>query len=207
MKIFLILFGLAALLGILFFYGCVRSSAPTLSLNNKPAGKVLVVYYSQSPNQNTKIVAEWIHQQVGGDIFEIEMVTPYSDSYRQVLEESKRDNAAGIKPEIKPFKQDPADYDIIFIGSPVWYGTYAPPVGSFLASTDWSGKIIVPFCTHGGGGAGTLYADMAAACPKATMLEGLAARGSNVVERVLRRSTAHKESLDLVIAWLNRILE
>ncbi|MBQ4132286.1 MAG: NAD(P)H-dependent oxidoreductase [Desulfovibrionaceae bacterium] len=206
MKIFCLLFVIAATAGTVFFYGCARSNEPTLTLNKKPDGKTLVVYYSQSANQNTKIVAEWILQQTGGDFFEIEMLTPYPDSYNAVLEASKQHNEAGILPEIRPFNKDISDYDLIFIGSPIWYGTYAPPVGTFLASADWTDKTLVPFCTHGGGGSGKFYSDLAAACPGAKLLDGLAVRGSNVVERMLRRSTAHKESPDIVVEWLNQII-
>ena len=206
MKIFLLFLGIAAVAGVAFFYGCTRSSEPTLTLHKKPTGKVLVVVYSQSANKNTGIVANWIRQQVGGDFFEIEMNEPYSDSYNTVLEEARQHNENGIRPEIKPFTGNISDYDLIFIGSPIWYGTYAPPVGTFLASADWSGKTVIPFCTHGGGGAGKFYADLTAACPGAQVAEGLAVRGSNVVERFFGRSTEHKESPDVVIEWLNRIL-
>lgn len=184
--------------------GCVKHLDVTL--NKKPEGKVLIVYYSQSENKNTQTVANWIHEQIGGDLVEIEMVTPYSDSYRDILKESKEHLDKGITPPIKALKKNVADYDVIFIGSPVWYGTFAPPVGTFLKANDFSGKTVIPFCTHGGGGAGKLYQDLAAATPGAKILPGYTAKGSNIVERKLGRGTDDKVSHTEIIDWLNKIL-
>ncbi len=185
--------------------GCCKAKEPVLTLKQKPAGKILIVCYSQSKTKNTKTVARWIQNQTGGDLLEIEMVKPYSESYSAVLKESKKDMDSKTLPELKPFPQKPAEYDIIFIGSPIWYGTFAPPVGSFLAGTDWKGKTVIPFCTHGGGGAGRFYDDVKNAAAGADVPEGLAVRGHNVVERTIGRGTASKESPDVVTEWLNKL--
>ena len=192
---------MASLLGV--FCGCSNSSPA--ALNRKPEGKILIVCYSESANQNTMTAARWIQQQVGGDLCGIKTVTPYSDSYRKVLKESKHQLDNNIKPEILPLAQKVADYDIVFVGSPVWYGTFAPPLGTFFSQNDLSGKTVIPFCTHGGGGAGHLFDDVAKAAPRSKVLPGLTLKGSNVIERTIGRGTASKASPDEVVKWLNEI--
>ena len=194
---------MASLLG--FFCGCSNSSPVTL--NRKPEGRILIVCYSESANQNTMTAATWIQEQVGGDLCAVKMVTPYSDSYSKVLKEAKNHLDNGIKPEILPLDKNVGDYDIVFVGSPVWYGTFAPPLGTFFSKNDLSGKTVIPFCTHGGGGSGHLFEDVAKAAPKSKVLPGLALKGSNVVERTIGRGTASKASPDEVIEWLNEIME
>ena len=202
MRKVLFMTGLASLLAGL----CGCSSEPRAELLRKPEGKILIVCYSESPNQNTMTAAKWIRQQVGGDICVIKMVTPYSDSYRKVLKESKHHLDNDIKPEILPLDKNVADYDVIFVGSPVWYGTFAPPLGTFFSKYDLSGKTVIPFCTHGGGGAGHLFEDVAKAAPKSKVLPGLSLKGSNVVERTIGRGTRNKASVNEVVRWLNQII-
>lgn len=187
-----------------FFCGCDQEQPA--ALKRRPVGRILIVCYSESANRNTMAAAELIRSQVGGDLAEIKMVKPYSSGYRQVLKESKRHLDGGVKPEILPLGKNAADYDVIFIGSPVWYGTFAPPVGTFLAQNDLSGKTVIPFCTHGGGGAGRLYDDLAKAAPGAKILPGLTLRGSNVVERTLGRGTKDKVKPREIVERLNEIL-
>ena len=187
------------------FCGC--SSEPRAELLRRPAGKILIVCYSESGNQNTLTAAKWIQEQLGGDLYRIRMVKPYnSGSYREVLKESKLHLDNKVRPEILPFAGNVADYDIIFVGSPVWYGTFAPPLGTFFSTHDLAGKMVIPFCTHGGGGAGHLYEDVAQAAPHSKILPGLTLRGSNVVERTIGRGTRDKASPDEVVRWLNQII-
>lgn len=88
----------------------------------------------------------------------------------------------------------PADidaYDVVFVGSPCWWGTVAPPVATFLAAYDWSGKTVAPFMTHGGSRMGRSEDDIEKLCPGATLLGGLPVRGSAV-----------KGSRDAVGKWI-----
>lgn len=202
MRKVLFMTGLISLLASLS--GC--SSEPKAELLRKPAGKILIVCYSESGNRNTLTAAKWIREQVGGDLYQIKMVKPYSASYRKVLKESKLHLDSGVKPEILPFTGKVADCDTIFVGSPVWYGTFAPPLATFFGKHDLSGKTVIPFCTHGGGGAGHLYEDVAKAAPHSKILPGLTLRGSNVVERTLGLGTGNKASPDEVVRWLNQII-
>ena len=120
--------------------------------------KILVTYFSWSGN--TKVIAEKIHTQVGGDIFRIEPVTPYPDDYQETAYGiAKEQKDKGIHPPIK--NTDISSYDVIFVGTPAWWYTMAPPVMTFLEQNNFEGKIIVPFVTHGGGGSYTIDKDMA----------------------------------------------
>ena len=120
--------------------------------------KVLVAYFSWSGN--TKSVAEKIHSQVGGDIFRIEPVTPYPSDYNETAYGiAKEQKDKGIHPPIK--NTDVSSYDVIFVGTPAWWYTMAPPVMTFLSENNFEGKTIVPFVTHGGGGCYTIDKDMA----------------------------------------------
>jgi len=173
---------------------------------NKPEGKILVVYFSESPNQNTHTVAMWIHEAVGGDIQRIEMVEPYVGSYGEILKKSREEFKNNVRPAIKPFKKDITDYDIIFIGSPIWFSTYAPPFTTFLFGNDFKGKTIVPFCTHGGHGAGNFYDDIKKNTQGASrVLPGFTGVGSNQVERRIGRGTRHIMSKNDVVDWLNEV--
>ena len=86
----------------------------------------------------------------------------------------------GVLPEINPVKANLADYDVIFIGYPVWFGTYAPPIITFLGQVDLSGKKVVPFCTFGSGGLESSVKDLAAAQPKAEILPGYGVRAARM---------------------------
>ncbi len=140
--------------------------------------KVLVVYYSRSGN--TRDMANQIHALAGGDIVELQTVTPYPFEHRATTEQARRELDSGYKPPLTTKITGLASYDVIFVGSPSWWGTYAAPVKTFLSDSDFSGKTLVPFITHEGSGLGRAPADMAKLCPKSTLLEGLAVRGGSV---------------------------
>lgn len=154
--------------------------------------KILVVFYSRS--DNTRDMANQIHTLAGGDIVELQTVNPYPTEYRATTEQAKQELQSGYKPPLTTKIANLASYDVIFVGSPSWWGTYAAPVKTFLSDSDFSGKTLVPFITHEGSGLGRAPADMAKLCPKATVLEGLAVRGGSV-------KTAQKD----VESWLRKI--
>jgi flavodoxin len=134
-------------------------------------GKILVAYFSWGGN--TKGIAQQIHQQVGGDIFEIELVTPYSTSYQTVLDQAKSDQAKQARPALKTHVSDMAQYDIIFLGYPNWWASIPMPIASFLEEYDFSGKNIAPFCSHGGGRFGQSLSAIAKLCPSSKIFDGL----------------------------------
>ncbi|MCD8378222.1 MAG: hypothetical protein LUB59_05490 [Candidatus Gastranaerophilales bacterium] len=131
--------------------------------------KILIAYYSYSGN--TKAVSETIQTVTGGDLFEIKTKADYPKDYNTVVEQARIEKQNDVRPELIN-NGDVSNYDIIFVGTPVWWYTMAPPVKTFLANNNFYDKIIVPFCTHGGGGASSTYADMKKLAPNAKFLNG-----------------------------------
>ena len=144
----------------------------------KEAQKVLVLYYSQT--SNTKAVAEEIAKKLNADIEEVVPTTPYEGDFQATIERSMKEREEGKVPEIKPIAADVAKYDVIFIGYPIWFGTYAPPIAALLDQIDLSGKKVVPFCTFGSGGLESSVKDLAAKQPKAEILEGYGVRAARL---------------------------
>ena len=120
--------------------------------------KILIVYYSRTGN--TKGIAEIIKTKIGGDLFEVDTVEKYPDNYHEATEVADKQIKAGIKPAIKA-NVDVSNYDIIFIGTPAWWGKMAPALNTFIDRNNFEGKKIVPFVTHGGGGIYAIDKDMA----------------------------------------------
>lgn len=136
-----------------------QEAANTTALSNP---KVLVAYYSWSGN--TKEVANAIHEQVGGDLFEIQTVEAYPSEYSETTAQAKKEINEGFRPKLKGSVDNMAQYDVVFIGSPNWWGTIAPAVSSFIEAYDLNGKTVIPFITHGGGGEQNTIRDMTAQC-------------------------------------------
>ena len=143
-----------------------------------PKSKVLVLYYSQT--SNTKAVAQEIATRLDADIEEITLVEPYDTAFQATIDRCKADREKGILPEIKPLKANVADYDWIFIGYPIWFGTYAPPIASLLEKVDLSDKWVVPFCTFGSGGLESSAKDLAEKQPNAKILPGYGVRAARM---------------------------
>ncbi len=130
---------------------------------------ILIAYYSWSGN--TKRIAEIIKEEVGGVPFEIEPETPYPSSYQATVDQAKKEIKDEYKPPIKGKVENMNIFDIVFIGTPNWWSTMAPPVATFLTQYDLSKKTIAPFCTHGGGGQGRIVKDIEKLCPNTEILE------------------------------------
>ena len=140
--------------------------------------KMLVIYYSQT--SNTKSVATEIATKLGADLAEIVPVELYDGDFQATIERGKKELDEGAYPEIKPLAVDIAKYDVIFLGYPIWFGTYAPPVFTFLDQVDLSGKKVVPFCTFGSGGLESSLKDLAKAEPSAEILPGYGVRAARL---------------------------
>lgn len=140
--------------------------------------KALVLYYSQT--SNTKAVAQEIATRIGADIEEIVAVNPYDGDFQATIERCMQEREQGTITEIQPITADLAKYDVVFIGYPVWFGTFAPPVITFLDQTDLSGKKIVPFCTFGSGGLDSSVKDLMEKQPKAEILPGYGVRAARM---------------------------
>jgi flavodoxin len=138
----------------------------------------LTAYFSHSGN--TREIARQIHENVGGDIFEIISVDPYPADYDAVVEKARKELDKKSRPELKTKVGNMDTYEVVFVGYPNWWGTIPRPVAAFLSEYDLSGKTIVPFCTHEGSAMGRSVAEIKGLCPQSTVLEGLPVRGGDV---------------------------
>ena len=145
-------------------------SAGTQNTSNS-GGKVLIAYFSWGGN--TRGIAEEIQSQTGADLFEIEPVTPYSTDYNTVLDEAQRDQNEQARPELAVHVENMDEYDTIILGYPNWWASIPMPIASFLEEYDFSGKTIIPFCSHGGGRFGQSLTAIAKLAPDSVMGEGL----------------------------------
>lgn len=149
--------------------------------------KSVILFYTWSGQ--TKKMAEIIAKKTGADILEIKASTPYSQTYDAVVKQAKDEIRKGFLPEINDTDCDLSRYDVIYIGTPIWWGTMAPPLATFLNSHDFSGKIVMPFSTHGGGGKGHSDRDIAKLCAGAEVKEMYIAYegGGNKAEKEISR--------------------
>lgn len=161
--------------------------------------KNLIVYYSRKGENyvngslknlkkgNTEYVAEFIQRAVGGDLFEIQTVKPYSDSYMTCIEEAKKELRANSRPELVKYLDDISEYDNIFICGPCWWGVFPMAVYSLTDRLDFSGKKVMAVVTHEGSGLGSCESDLKkhlkgnAAYGKALAVHGADAPGSEAV--------------------------
>lgn len=180
---------IALVITLLFF---VSYSIAQESETPESSPNILVAYYSYSGN--TQDIAIQINTLVGGELFRIEPAKEYPKDYQEILTVSKKEIDDGYKPALKDTVKDIAHYDIIFVGSPNWYSTIAPPVASFLSENNFAGKKVIPFITHGGGGKANCFTDINNMCPNATVSEGLA-----VYDKQL--NSANQK----IVTWLEKI--
>ncbi|MBR2372654.1 MAG: NAD(P)H-dependent oxidoreductase [Lentisphaeria bacterium] len=142
---------------VLFLSFSVCSAAP----------RSLVVYFSWSNAGNTRNLAKMIAAETKADIEELLPIKPYPVKYQEVLRQGRRELEKNIAVPVRKLKKDWRNYDIIFVGSPIWFATYAPPVRTFLQKNDLKGKKVLFFCTHGRGGPGKFFKEAAALVPHA----------------------------------------
>jgi len=168
--------------------------------------KILVAFFSRAGENyavghieqgNTHIVAEMIASATGGTLFRIKPATPYPDDYRACTEVAQREKRSKARPALAG---DIAaeEYDVIFLGYPNWWGDLPMCVYTFLEQHDWQGKIVIPFCTHEGSGLSDTENLLRAACRGASVLNGLAVRGSVAQNE---REKARKQ----VLEWLKQL--
>lgn len=184
-----------------------EESEQTEKNEDETGNKILVTYFSRTGENysvgyiekgNTHIIADMIAEQTGSDTFEISTVTPYPDDYDEctaIVQQERNENA---RPELKESLDNLEDYDVIFIGYPIWWGDMPMAVYTFLESYDFSGKTIVPFCTHEGSGLSSTQESIEAICPDAEILDGLAIRGSVA-------QNSQDEAKEAVTEWLRQM--
>lgn len=170
------------------------------------SSNILVAYFSLAGEQyqvgvveegNTSIIAHMIAEQTGADLFEIEPVTPYPETYSGLLEVSQEEMGSDVRPEINGTVENMDQYDTVFIGYPNWWGDMPMIVYHFLESYDFGGKTVIPFCTHGGSGLSRTESTIAD-ITGADMLEGFEIAGQTA-------QNDRERSLEEVTSWLNDI--
>ena len=171
--------------------------------------RVLVVYFSRAGENysvgvinkgNTAIVAELIAEQTGGNLFEIVPVTPYPSDYEEMKDVATQEQNSNARPAIADTVENWDDYDVVFLGYPIWYGDMPMIVYNFLESYDFSGKTVIPFNTHEGSGQSGTQSRIEAAIPTATVLNGIAIRGA-----IAQNDTASAKSA--VERWITEDLK
>ncbi len=131
---------------------------------------------------NTEIVAEKLQNLTNANIFKVESIKEYPYNYQECCDVAKEELNKKERPELKKYLKDIDNYDVIYIGSPIWWGTMPMPLFSALEKLNWQGKIVKPFTTHEGSGLGNVMSDLTKVCPGAEINNGLAIRGSDAEE-------------------------
>ena len=154
--------------------------------------KSLIAYYSRPGDNyvggsirhlavgNTEVVATMIQRLTSGDLFRIETVKAYPSDYHQTTKIAQDELRHRARPELSGRIETIADYDVILLGYPNWWGTMPMAVYTFLESHDFAGKTILPFCTHEGSGLGGSENDLRKVCPSAKVLKGISIIGGDV---------------------------
>jgi flavodoxin len=135
--------------------------------------RTLVAFYSFS--HTTERLAEEIALLTDGDLCPLIPEKPYAFDYNTAAKQARQEIERGYCPKLTSGIQPVDGYSHIFVGTPNWFKSYAPPVLTFLRYVNLSGKTIIPFCTHGGGGLGHIETDMMRECPRSKFLPGYAA--------------------------------
>lgn len=160
--------------------------------NNYVNNKNLVIYFSRTDENylngkikdiqkgNTEVVADYIREITGADTFKVERKIPYSKEYKICLEESKEENNSNARPELVNYLSNIDEYQVIYIGGPVYFGVLPAPMVTQLEKLNFEGKIVKPFTTHEGSGLGSVPYQLKKICKGAILKEGLAIRGSEV---------------------------
>ena len=146
--------------------------------------KSLIIYFSRADENyavgfidkgNTEIVAEFVAELTGAELFKVEPVVPYAKDYNSCIKEAKR--RIGNAP-IRETLADISAYDTIFVMSPIYWGTYAPEMETALTGLDFNGKTVRVISTHEGSGLGSMVSDVKKLCKGADVKPGLAIKGS-----------------------------
>ena len=174
--------------GVVAVAGVAAMSRFAVATEGEQKMKTAVVYFSWSGN--TRFAAETIAKKAGADLFEIKADTPYSSDYGKCCDEAKPECYGKTLRPIKPIDGlDLSKYDMVFVGTPNWWGTMAPPVRTWATQSKdaLKGKTVCLFQTHGGGGMQSLGRDFAALLPESKVLTPKAFSGSSVRSSVKAR--------------------
>ncbi len=155
--------------------------------------KDLIIYFSHAGENymedgiknidkgNTEIVAEYIKDYTNSNLFKVETLNDYPYSYKECCDQAKIELEGNIRPKLKEYINSLKEYNTIYVGGPIWYGTYPMPIFSILDSLDLNGVIIKPFATHEGSGLGNVLNDLKRLYPTSIISDGLDIRGVSAI--------------------------
>lgn len=170
-------------------------------------GKNLILYYSRKgeiyvngsikklSKGNTEIVAEFIQKTVGGDLFEVDTVKPYSEDYTACTEEAKKELNENARPELKKYLDNIDVYDNIFVCGPCWWGTFPCAVFTQLERLDFTGKKVMAVMTHEGSGLGSCERGLKNICKGAEFGKGIAVHGADAAKSESKVSEWAKQAI------------
>ena len=187
-----------AVLAVVFATGCNGQNKNNAATHDRASQQTsnpgnmknsIVIFFSHAGDNysvgvidtgNTKIVADYISEITGADQFEI--VTHKYDgmAYTPLIELAKEEARKGELPPYEGSAPDLSQYDTVFIGGPVWWGTYPQVMFTLFRDIDLSGKTVIPFTTHEGSGLANCVDDVKKAFPKATVTKGFSIYGHEV---------------------------
>ena len=168
--------------------------------------KILIAFFSRADENygvgtvekgNTQIIAEMIAEETGGELFLIQRSTPYPAAYNDCTAEAQREKNSQARPDLLQTK-DISEYDVIFIGYPIWWSDMPMPVYTFIESQNWNGKTVIPFCTHAGSGLSGTVGTLRSKCTGATVSDGFSIAGTTAQNN-------RTQALSQVKDWLAKL--
>jgi flavodoxin len=130
----------------LAIFHCLIANAQSNEPNNEEGSNILIAYFSRTGN--TETVANFIQEFTGGDLFEITAAVPYPDSYQACVDRASEEKANNSRPETATKVENMDQYDVVFIGYPIWWWIQPMIIQTFLEEYDFQGKKVIPFCTY-----------------------------------------------------------
>jgi len=188
---------------LLFIIFLVSGWCSAQGYENK-ADNILIVYLSRT--NNTKVVAEMIHENVGGELVALELKNPYPQNYKSIVEQVAEENRTGFLPPLKT-QINMDKYDTVFLGFPTWGMQLPPPIKSFLTRHDLKDKTVIPFNTNAGYGIGSTFRTVESLCSDCKILEGFSVTGG--IERdgiyLAIKGNRKVEVKELLVEWLEKL--
>jgi len=203
-RIILLLLSTSTILCLLSGSSRAQQSPPS-SMRVPTEKNTLIVYLSRT--NNTKAIAEIIHQKVGGTLVALKLETPYPADYRTTVQQVVRENETGYLPPLKTRIDRMEQYEFVFLGFPTWGMQLPPPVKSFLHRYNMKGKTVIPFNTNGGYGVGSSFETVKELCPQSTILQGFTTRGGSEIDghNLVIKDAGAEEARKEVENWLKTL--
>ena len=191
--------------GIVAVAGVFTHFNPSVNAENEHTSNVLIAYFSRTGENynvgtiekgNTEIIAEIIADETGGTLFEISTVKAYPDDYMETVEIARDEKNQNARPELSQEIVNFDDYDVVFLGYPIWHADLPMAMYTFMESYDFSDKIIIPFNTHEGSGQSGTVNSIRQTCDGAEVMNGFSVRGTTAQNDIETSRTTVKNWLE-----------